>query len=257
MTITAPTEVVIYVPTQGASIGYTTEDGTDAEVAALHRPDPRRRADDAAREGDPLRLQGKRGDARGVHEVACGHSVISRASSWFLPLPARSAAPRTATGSAYGRDAGGERFSPLDAINRENVASLEVAWTFRTGDAYQPKDGRPTAFEATPLYVDGTLYLSTPLGRVIALDPVTGQQRWAFDAQGRRATKATATSRAAACRLWQRGQRTAHLRRHHRRAPHRARCQDRAARFQASATAAPSISGKDCASRRAASPTTR
>ena len=84
---------------------------------------------------------------------------------------------------AYGSDAGGERFSPLDAIRRENVASLEVAWTFRTGDAYQPKDSRPTAFEATPLHVDGTLYLSTPVGRVIALDPVTGQQRWAFDAK--------------------------------------------------------------------------
>jgi len=85
--------------------------------------------------------------------------------------------------AAYGRDAGGERFSPLDAIRRENVASLEVAWTFRTGDAYQPKDSRPTAFEATPLHVDGTLYLSTPVGRVIALDPVTGQQQWAFDAK--------------------------------------------------------------------------
>ncbi len=84
---------------------------------------------------------------------------------------------------AYGRDAGGERFSPLDSIRRENVASLEVAWTFRTGDAYAPKEGRPTAFEATPLHVDGTLYLSTPVGRVIALDPVTGEQRWAFDAK--------------------------------------------------------------------------
>lgn len=81
---------------------------------------------------------------------------------------------------AYGRDPGGERFSPLDAIRPENVASLQVAWTFRTGDAYQPKTGRPTAFEATPLHIDGTLYLSTPLGRVIALDPVTGQQKWAF-----------------------------------------------------------------------------
>ncbi|MGH9146421.1 MAG: pyrroloquinoline quinone-dependent dehydrogenase [Vicinamibacterales bacterium] len=84
---------------------------------------------------------------------------------------------------AYGRDAGGERFSPLEEIRRENVASLQVAWTFRTGDAYRPANGRPTAFEATPLHVDGTLYLSTPVGRVIALDPVTGQQRWAFDAK--------------------------------------------------------------------------
>ena len=90
---------------------------------------------------------------------------------------------RTGDWQAYGRDAGGERFSPLDEINRKNVGSLQIAWTFRTGDAYQPKRGRPTAFEATPLHIDGTLYLSTPVGRVIALDPVTGQQRWAFDAQ--------------------------------------------------------------------------
>jgi len=84
---------------------------------------------------------------------------------------------------AYGRDTGGERYSLLEDINRKNVASLRIAWTFRTGDAYQPPRGRPTAFEATPLYVDGTLYLSTPLGRVIALDPVTGRERWVFDAR--------------------------------------------------------------------------
>src|SRR4051812_20154114 len=42
-------------------------------------------------------------------------------------------------------------------INRENVKSLQVAWTYRTGDAYQPKNSRATAFEATPLYIDGTL----------------------------------------------------------------------------------------------------
>jgi quinoprotein glucose dehydrogenase len=84
---------------------------------------------------------------------------------------------------AYGRDAGGERFSPLDQIRRENVSSLQVAWTFRTGDAYQPRNGRATAFEATPLHVDGALYLSTPVGRVFALDPVTGTQRWVFDAK--------------------------------------------------------------------------
>jgi quinoprotein glucose dehydrogenase len=88
--------------------------------------------------------------------------------------------------SAYGRDAGGERFSPLDRINRDNVASLQVAWTFRTGDAYQPKDSRPTAFEATPLHVEDTLYLGTPVGRVIALDPISGTEKWSFDAKSPR-----------------------------------------------------------------------
>src|SRR4051812_39486306 len=57
--------------------------------------------------------------------------------------------------SSYGRDAGGERYSPLDRIRRDNVASLQIAWTYHTGDAYQPRAGRATAFEATPLYVEG------------------------------------------------------------------------------------------------------
>lgn len=83
----------------------------------------------------------------------------------------------------YGHDPGDQRFSPLEQINRQNVASLKVAWTYRTGDAYQPKDGRPTAFEATPLYVDGTLYLGTPLGSVIALDPASGKQKWKFTSE--------------------------------------------------------------------------
>ena len=67
--------------------------------------------------------------------------------------------------TAYGRDAGGERFSPLDQIHAGNVGSLQIAWTYHTGDAFTPADGRPTAFEATPLVVDGILYLSTPLGQ--------------------------------------------------------------------------------------------
>src|SRR3954468_20689186 len=111
-------------------------------------------------------------------------------AAWAVALAA-SAAPATPSSApvaqvgddwpAWGHDPGGQRFSPLATIDRGNVRSLKVAWTFHTGDAYQPKGSKATAFEATPLYVDGTLYLSTPLGRVIALDPVTGKQRWAFD----------------------------------------------------------------------------
>ncbi|MBV9441850.1 MAG: pyrroloquinoline quinone-dependent dehydrogenase, partial [Acidobacteriaceae bacterium] len=69
---------------------------------------------------------------------------------------------------------------PLTQINASNISSLKIAWTYRTGDAYAARRGRPTAFEATPIYVDGTLYLGTPLGSVIALDPDTGKPRWVF-----------------------------------------------------------------------------
>jgi quinoprotein glucose dehydrogenase len=98
-----------------------------------------------------------------------------------IPAQPPKAAPAGEDWPAWGHDPGGQRFSPLATIDRGNVRSLTVAWTFHTGDAYQPKSSKPTAFEATPLYIDGTLYFSTPLGRVIALDPVTGRQRWAYD----------------------------------------------------------------------------
>src|SRR5258706_13463999 len=71
---------------------------------------------------------------------------------------------------AYGRDQTGTRFSPLAQITRDNVRRLTIAWTYRTGEASE-STRQPTKFEATPLMVDGTLYLSTPFGRVIALDP--------------------------------------------------------------------------------------
>jgi quinoprotein glucose dehydrogenase len=83
---------------------------------------------------------------------------------------------------AYGHDAGGMRYSPLMQINRENVSRLKVAWVFHTGDISDGKgQQRRSGFETTPILVEGTLYLTTPFNRVIALDPETGTQRWAYD----------------------------------------------------------------------------
>src|SRR5580658_7871344 len=84
--------------------------------------------------------------------------------------------------SAYGRDAGGTRYSPLAQITRQNVTSLNKVWEYHTG-ALKPEGhlNEKAAFEATPLLVDGTLYLSTPFDQVIALDPVTGKERWTYD----------------------------------------------------------------------------
>jgi quinoprotein glucose dehydrogenase len=83
--------------------------------------------------------------------------------------------------SNYGNDSGGMRFSPLTQISRKNVSELKIAWVFHTGDISDGK-GRPrSGFESTPLFVDDTLFVTTPFNRVIALDPATGRQRWAFD----------------------------------------------------------------------------
>jgi quinoprotein glucose dehydrogenase len=82
----------------------------------------------------------------------------------------------------YGGDSGGMKYSSLKQITPSNVAKLQVAWTFHTGEVSDGKT-RPTrsAFEATPLVIDGVMYLTTPFNRLIALDPETGRQLWAFD----------------------------------------------------------------------------
>ncbi|HET6233119.1 MAG TPA: pyrroloquinoline quinone-dependent dehydrogenase [Longimicrobiaceae bacterium] len=84
---------------------------------------------------------------------------------------------------AYGHDALGSRYSPLAEITRENVSRLQPLWTFHTGEAADSfATARPTALEATPLVADGAMFVSTPLGRVMRLDPRTGAQAWVFDA---------------------------------------------------------------------------
>lgn len=68
-----------------------------------------------------------------------------------------------------GRDDHGTRYLPASEITRANVNRLEVAWTYRTGESdARFATRKPASFEATPIVVDGTMYVGTPLGRVIA-----------------------------------------------------------------------------------------
>jgi quinoprotein glucose dehydrogenase len=83
--------------------------------------------------------------------------------------------------SAYGHDQTGQRFSHLSQIDRANVTRLKVAWIFHTGDIADGSKGPRSGFETTPLFVDSRLYLTTPFNRVIALDPTSGKQLWAYD----------------------------------------------------------------------------
>lgn len=110
------------------------------------------------------------------------------ALAFLLVCPALFAQSTATTSSGsfewpnYGNDPGGMRYSPLAQVNRENVSKLQVAWTYHTGDISDGKgERRRSGFESTPILVDGTLYVTTPLNRIIALDPATGKQRWAFD----------------------------------------------------------------------------
>ena len=100
----------------------------------------------------------------------------------LLAVPALAGAQTSSSGDwpSYGRDRGGERFSPLEGIHRKNVARLQVAWEYSTGEA-GVKTGNSTSFEATPLVSNGIMYLGTPLGKVIALEAETGTERWVVD----------------------------------------------------------------------------
>src|SRR5437879_6257969 len=109
----------------------------------------------------------------------------------------------------YGHDPGGMRFSPLTQITPANVSQLKVAWVYHMrppgviapagrgaagpeGEALPPQQGGGgrgrggrggsgfRASEVTPLVIGGTMYLSTPYSRVVAVEPATGKEIWAF-----------------------------------------------------------------------------
>ncbi len=75
------------------------------------------------------------------------------------------------------------RYAPLPDITPSNLSRLEQAWVYRTGDVSDGKGAvrSTSAFEATPILVDDTLYFCTPFNRVIALDPESGEERWSYD----------------------------------------------------------------------------
>ena len=113
------------------------------------------------------------------------------AASLSLLVGCQTALERTERGvewPIYGGDSGGMKYSPLTQINRSNVQLLELAWTWKTGEEpllgpRRPRghDVWPGMFEATPLMIGDSLYLSTPFNRVVALNASTGAELWSYD----------------------------------------------------------------------------
>ena len=106
---------------------------------------------------------------------------------FFLPLAilagrASAQSARDSGWATYGNDPGGTRYSTAKQIDASNVAQLRVAWTYRTGAlGHNEELDKKAAFEATPILVDGKLFLSTPYDHVIALNAVSGAKIWEFD----------------------------------------------------------------------------
>ena len=84
---------------------------------------------------------------------------------------------------AYGGDLGARKYAPLPAINAQTVAQLRIAWVWDAFDNHRAKERRrtPDRFMATPLMVDGRLFIRTSYSAVAALDAITGETLWTYD----------------------------------------------------------------------------
>jgi len=86
----------------------------------------------------------------------------------------------------YGGSFGQQRYSRLDQVTSKNVGRLKVAWTFEVPDAGTDD----ASLQTTPLVVrgrdaglpafDAVMLVTSPFGRVIALDASAGQRVWEF-----------------------------------------------------------------------------
>ena len=72
----------------------------------------------------------------------------------------------------YGHTYENQRFSTLDQINTDTVSALAPRWIYQTGIS--------ATFLASPVVADGVMYLSTPLNDLVALDAVTGAEKWRY-----------------------------------------------------------------------------
>jgi quinoprotein glucose dehydrogenase len=114
--------------------------------------------------------------------------VLSAAAYAYTPGAAGSAKAASggpaeqAAGNVDWTVNGGEgniRYSPLTQIDRSNVARLQVAWTYDSGDSFKDSE-----MQSNPIVIDGVLFATTPTMKVVAVNAETGQEIWRFDPSG-------------------------------------------------------------------------
>jgi quinoprotein glucose dehydrogenase len=100
----------------------------------------------------------------------------------MLGLPACQSGPGGSADrdwAVYGGDHAATRYVDLAQITPDNVAQLQVAWTYETGDADTAT--HRTQLQANPLVIDGVLYGVSPTKKYFALNAATGQEIWQLD----------------------------------------------------------------------------
>lgn len=80
--------------------------------------------------------------------------------------------------AVYRGDKGSTGYSALAQINTTNLAQLQLAWTYHTGDA---REGNRSNIECNPIIVNGLMYVTSPQLKLVALQPATGKPMWTFD----------------------------------------------------------------------------
>jgi quinoprotein glucose dehydrogenase len=92
---------------------------------------------------------------------------------------------------SYGGDNGSQKYSELDQIDASNVAELTTAWIWESPDNATVADNIanenyravPAGFKATPIVIDGMMYVPSSFGRVVAIDAASGVEQWVFDTE--------------------------------------------------------------------------
>jgi quinoprotein glucose dehydrogenase len=102
--------------------------------------------------------------------------------------PGRSAEVQAAAAAtewlSYAGDKSSSKYSPLAQIGPESFSRLRIAWTWRSAEEAVVKANpqlRTWVWEATPLMVDGVLYVATSLSQAAAIDAATGETKWVYD----------------------------------------------------------------------------
>jgi len=84
----------------------------------------------------------------------------------------------------WGGDPGGMKYTAMTGITPQNLSRLELAWQWKHWETpFAEYKTTPGFFEATPLMIDGVLYVTTPYNSIAALNAETGKELWRFDGE--------------------------------------------------------------------------
>jgi quinoprotein glucose dehydrogenase len=83
---------------------------------------------------------------------------------------------------AFGGNQQAQKYSTATQITPDNVKNLKKAWEIHTGDV--GSGAHETTWGATPLFVNNTVYVGTPMDRIFAVEPDTGKTKWTYSADG-------------------------------------------------------------------------